>query len=67
MSHTTITNIRKNFFRPVAMLLVLIALAVLVTSCSRPFYRGGHHHYLDDTGISQDRGIKYNPGQGHIF
>ena len=67
MSHSTITNIRKNFFRPVAMLLVLITLAVLMTSCSRPFYRGGHHHYMNDTGISQERWIKYDQGSGDTF
>lgn len=65
MSHPTIHNIGKKIFRPVAILLVLITLAVLMTSCSRPFHRRGHHHNMND--ISQDRGIKYGPGQGHIF
>jgi hypothetical protein len=51
MSQTTKDNIGKKIFRSAAIVMVLITLAVLVTSCARPWRRGGHHHYMNDNGV----------------
>lgn len=67
MSQPTKNNIVKKSVRPVLILLVLVTLAVLVTSCARPWRRGGHHHYMNDMGLSQDGGIKYGQDQDGIF
>lgn len=67
MSQPTKNNIGKKIFRPVAVLLVLITLAVLVTSCAGPWNRGGHHHDMNDMGLSQNGGIKYGQDQDGIF
>jgi hypothetical protein len=67
MSQPTKNNIVKKSVRPVVILLVLVTLAVLVTSCAGPWNRRGHHHYMNDMGFSQDGGIKYGQDQDGIF
>lgn len=67
MSQPTKNNIGKKIIRPVVILLVLVTLAVLVTSCARPWRRGGHHHYMNDMGFSQDGVIKYGQDPDGIF
>lgn len=51
MSQTTKNNIGKKIFRSAAIVMVLITLAVLVTSCAAPRYGRGHHHYMNYNGV----------------